>query len=164
MNVEIGAEAALFPEKEYISGIFVAVRQPRVRIPPGTHVLVLVQPRVCREGNRKLKKHSITVQLPTINNIQVLVPKSQTFNCTTRSKLNQSNDSVKAYLLTIFSFREILLNFNDDVTRQLCLFKVLRCEGRTAWSPWTQWAAASSRPGQTVSTRSVYLILYQIKI
>jgi hypothetical protein len=27
MNVEIGAEAALFPEKEYISGIFVAVWQ-----------------------------------------------------------------------------------------------------------------------------------------
>ncbi len=26
MNVEIGAEAALFPEKEYISGIFVAVQ------------------------------------------------------------------------------------------------------------------------------------------
>ncbi len=26
MNVEIGAQAALFPEKEYISGIFVAVR------------------------------------------------------------------------------------------------------------------------------------------
>jgi hypothetical protein len=25
MNVEIGAEAALFPENEYISGIFVAV-------------------------------------------------------------------------------------------------------------------------------------------
>jgi hypothetical protein len=25
MNVEIGAEAALFPEKEYISGIAVAV-------------------------------------------------------------------------------------------------------------------------------------------
>ncbi len=25
MNVEIGAEAALFPEKEYISGIFIAV-------------------------------------------------------------------------------------------------------------------------------------------
>jgi hypothetical protein len=25
MNVEIGAEAPLFPEKEYISGIFVAV-------------------------------------------------------------------------------------------------------------------------------------------
>ncbi len=25
MNVEIGAEAALLPEKEYISGIFVAV-------------------------------------------------------------------------------------------------------------------------------------------
>jgi hypothetical protein len=28
MNVEIGAEAALFPEKEYISGIFVAVWIP----------------------------------------------------------------------------------------------------------------------------------------
>jgi hypothetical protein len=27
MNVEIGAEAALFPEKEYINGIAVAVRQ-----------------------------------------------------------------------------------------------------------------------------------------
>jgi hypothetical protein len=26
MNVEIGAEAALFPEKEYINGIFVAVQ------------------------------------------------------------------------------------------------------------------------------------------
>jgi hypothetical protein len=25
MNVEIGAEAALFPEKDYIKGIFVAV-------------------------------------------------------------------------------------------------------------------------------------------
>jgi hypothetical protein len=25
MNVEIGAEAALFPEKQYINGIFVAV-------------------------------------------------------------------------------------------------------------------------------------------
>jgi hypothetical protein len=25
MNVEIGAEVALFPEKEYISGIFLAV-------------------------------------------------------------------------------------------------------------------------------------------
>jgi hypothetical protein len=28
MNVEIGAEAALFPEKEYISVIFVALRVP----------------------------------------------------------------------------------------------------------------------------------------
>jgi hypothetical protein len=26
MNIEIGAEAALFPEKEYIKGIFVAVQ------------------------------------------------------------------------------------------------------------------------------------------
>jgi hypothetical protein len=28
MNVEIGAEAALFPEKEYIDGIAVAVKGP----------------------------------------------------------------------------------------------------------------------------------------
>jgi hypothetical protein len=28
MNVEIGAEAALFPEKEYINRFFVTVRQP----------------------------------------------------------------------------------------------------------------------------------------
>jgi hypothetical protein len=27
MNVEIGAEAALFPEKEYIKGIFVALQK-----------------------------------------------------------------------------------------------------------------------------------------
>jgi hypothetical protein len=33
MNVEIGAEAALFPEKEYINGIAVAVyRQYQYRI------------------------------------------------------------------------------------------------------------------------------------
>jgi hypothetical protein len=29
MNVEIGAEAALFPEKEYIKGIFIAVQMRR---------------------------------------------------------------------------------------------------------------------------------------
>jgi hypothetical protein len=29
MNVEIGAEAALFPEKEYINGIAVAVYQKK---------------------------------------------------------------------------------------------------------------------------------------
>jgi hypothetical protein len=34
MNVEIGAEAALFPEKEYISGIFVKVQgaRPSIRV------------------------------------------------------------------------------------------------------------------------------------
>ena len=32
MNVEIGAEAVLFPEKEYISGIFVAVWSFIVRV------------------------------------------------------------------------------------------------------------------------------------
>ncbi len=31
MNVEIGAEAALFPEKEYINGIAVAVRSSKLR-------------------------------------------------------------------------------------------------------------------------------------
>jgi hypothetical protein len=30
MNVEIGAEAALFPEEEYINGIFVAVYGPKM--------------------------------------------------------------------------------------------------------------------------------------
>jgi hypothetical protein len=32
MNVEIGAEAAPFPEKEYIMGIFVAVHRSLIRI------------------------------------------------------------------------------------------------------------------------------------
>jgi hypothetical protein len=32
MNVEIGAEAALFPEKKYINGIAVAVHANRVLI------------------------------------------------------------------------------------------------------------------------------------
>jgi hypothetical protein len=31
MNVEIGAEAALFPEEEYIKGIFVAVQLLAIR-------------------------------------------------------------------------------------------------------------------------------------
>ncbi len=31
MNVEIGAEAALFPEKEYILGIFVAVWNENIK-------------------------------------------------------------------------------------------------------------------------------------
>jgi hypothetical protein len=45
MNVEIGAEAGLFPEKEYISGIFVAVQQEgsgifvAVQQEGGTHVI-----------------------------------------------------------------------------------------------------------------------------
>jgi hypothetical protein len=33
MNVEIGAEAELFPEKEYINGIAVAVCQSPSKIP-----------------------------------------------------------------------------------------------------------------------------------
>ncbi len=34
MNVEIGTEAALFPEKEYISGIFLAMRTDRHWVSP----------------------------------------------------------------------------------------------------------------------------------
>jgi hypothetical protein len=34
MNVEIGAEAALFPEKEYINGIAVAVKDNLLRQSP----------------------------------------------------------------------------------------------------------------------------------
>jgi hypothetical protein len=32
MNVEIGTEAAQFPEKEYINGIFVAVQPPPAQL------------------------------------------------------------------------------------------------------------------------------------
>ncbi len=43
MNVEIGAEATLFPEKEYISGIFVAVRcwQPQ-KVAVGAYGCILL--------------------------------------------------------------------------------------------------------------------------
>jgi hypothetical protein len=45
MNVEIGAEAALFPEKEYISGIFVAV-----------HTVDVTSMQVIRYGERNGRK------------------------------------------------------------------------------------------------------------
>ncbi len=51
MNVEIGAEAALFPEKEYIKGIFVAVWDQANR---GKNLLWF------REIERKLTKLSMT--------------------------------------------------------------------------------------------------------
>jgi hypothetical protein len=35
MNVEIGAEAALFPEKEYINGIFFAVYKENAELTNG---------------------------------------------------------------------------------------------------------------------------------
>jgi hypothetical protein len=35
MNIEIGAEAALFPEKEYVLGIFVAVHSVGFENGPG---------------------------------------------------------------------------------------------------------------------------------
>jgi hypothetical protein len=40
MNVEIGAEAAQFPEKEYINGIVVAVRRP---LPPKKLIVKAIQ-------------------------------------------------------------------------------------------------------------------------
>ncbi len=40
MNVEIGAEAALFSEKEYIKGIFVAVQCPPTGLEPMPHTSV----------------------------------------------------------------------------------------------------------------------------
>jgi hypothetical protein len=42
MNVEIGIEAAQFPENEYISGIFLAVRQ--LLSPPGNTAFCTCSP------------------------------------------------------------------------------------------------------------------------
>jgi hypothetical protein len=41
MNAEIGAEAALFPEKEYIKGIFIAV-QAQINSVWQTHLTLFV--------------------------------------------------------------------------------------------------------------------------
>jgi hypothetical protein len=41
MNVEIGAEASLFPEKEYISGIFVGVHE-YVERPKPTSLIIFI--------------------------------------------------------------------------------------------------------------------------
>jgi hypothetical protein len=38
MNVEIGTEAAQFSEKEYINGIFVAVKAPKRGTDTTTHI------------------------------------------------------------------------------------------------------------------------------
>jgi hypothetical protein len=45
MNVEIGADAVLFPEKEYISGIFVAVhsKSDNQKMPPKTKDLIITR-------------------------------------------------------------------------------------------------------------------------
>ncbi len=40
MNVEIGTEAAQFPEKEYINGIFFAVYSPNIQNAPRTSNLI----------------------------------------------------------------------------------------------------------------------------
>ncbi len=44
MNVEIGAEAALFPEKEYISGILVTVQKGIMEICFGEICAFLTMP------------------------------------------------------------------------------------------------------------------------
>jgi hypothetical protein len=44
MNVEIGAEAALFPEKEYISGISVAVCSTLCQSRPSLYARVHIIP------------------------------------------------------------------------------------------------------------------------
>ncbi len=43
MNVEIATEAALFPEKKYINGIFVAVQEsgPAILLPTGGQIRIL---------------------------------------------------------------------------------------------------------------------------
>jgi hypothetical protein len=60
MNVEIGAEAALFPEKEYISGIFIAVLRSRQSNPgmAGANYLVCIS------------KQRITVSIPLLDTHQ----------------------------------------------------------------------------------------------
>jgi hypothetical protein len=64
-NVEIGAEAALFPEKEYISGIFIAARtlhsQPfQIRTLPSQSFQIRLHPQ--KLGKEK-KLQIITVQV-----------------------------------------------------------------------------------------------------
>jgi hypothetical protein len=44
MNVKIGAEAALFPEKEYINGIAVAVHLQRGQVQKYIHTHISHQP------------------------------------------------------------------------------------------------------------------------
>jgi hypothetical protein len=41
MNVEVGTDAVEFPEKEYINGIFVAVREKMASIPHGRVLMLL---------------------------------------------------------------------------------------------------------------------------
>jgi hypothetical protein len=47
MNVEIGAEAALFPEKEYINGIAVAVCAEDLSVDPALRALITEVLRDC---------------------------------------------------------------------------------------------------------------------
>ncbi len=70
MNVEIGTEAALFPEKEYINGIFVAVFASSRRV----HTALEYSTRVVQEGGRRCKKstlndlvHMTPLRIPLMN-------------------------------------------------------------------------------------------------
>jgi hypothetical protein len=56
MNVEIGAEAALFPEKEYINGIAVAVRtDTRAQARPNCLLLEQKKPWIAQQVKLGLK-------------------------------------------------------------------------------------------------------------
>jgi hypothetical protein len=67
MNVEIGAEAALFPQKEYISGIFVAVLSADCPFNRRTEEVCseVMEPGSCEEGviNRTLAVWGYSVVL-----------------------------------------------------------------------------------------------------
>ncbi len=55
MNVEIGDEAALFPEKEYISGIFVAVHA--IHSPFFSRLLIIQKKSPKQENSSPFMKH-----------------------------------------------------------------------------------------------------------
>ncbi len=101
MNVEIVAEAALFPEKEYINGIFVTVHiESRFFCPPYWHTTCSgLETLWCRSGS-----HGLSDRI--INQIRLRIPP---LNCRNRNKVVcifqnvDVNRSSKA-LLSFFPF------------------------------------------------------------
>jgi hypothetical protein len=55
MNVEIGAEAAQFPEKEYINGIAVAVR-PSIEFSPDGEIYDICSENILGKNREPLKQ------------------------------------------------------------------------------------------------------------
>jgi hypothetical protein len=73
MNVEIGIEAAQFPEKEFINGIFVAVHRDKKRISDGkgkreTDPGALLCAAPVEVGPRELGDHLVSPGNRTIKN------------------------------------------------------------------------------------------------